>query len=28
MAGTGIYQLARKIKHDYATEAEPAVASE
>ncbi|CAH8275731.1 unnamed protein product [Arabidopsis lyrata] len=28
MAGTGIYQLARKIKHDFATEAEPAVANE
>ncbi|KAH1055614.1 hypothetical protein J1N35_033679 [Gossypium stocksii] len=28
MAGTGIYQLTRKIKHDYFSEAEPAIASE
>ncbi|CAH2078272.1 unnamed protein product [Thlaspi arvense] len=28
MAGTGIYQLTRKIKHDFASEAEPVVAKE
>ncbi|PPS11560.1 hypothetical protein GOBAR_AA09079 [Gossypium barbadense] len=28
MAGTGIYQLTRKIKHDYFSEAKPAIASE
>uniref|UniRef100_A0A1J3IL08 Mitochondrial pyruvate carrier n=1 Tax=Noccaea caerulescens TaxID=107243 RepID=A0A1J3IL08_NOCCA len=27
-AATGIYQLTRKIKHDYASEAEPVVAKE
>ncbi|KFK28802.1 hypothetical protein AALP_AA7G050100 [Arabis alpina] len=28
MAGTGMYQLVRKIKNDFATEAEPAIAKE
>ncbi|KAL6212683.1 hypothetical protein ACLB2K_017901 [Fragaria x ananassa] len=28
MAGTGLYQLSRKIRHDYFSEAEPAVAEQ
>ncbi|XVE87701.1 hypothetical protein DITRI_Ditri19aG0008800 [Diplodiscus trichospermus] len=28
MAGTGLYQLARKIKHDYFSDAEPAIVKE
>ncbi|CAA7030985.1 unnamed protein product [Microthlaspi erraticum] len=28
MMGTGAYQLARKIKHDFASEAEPVVAKD
>ncbi|KAK9681456.1 hypothetical protein RND81_10G003700 [Saponaria officinalis] len=28
MAGTGLYQLSRKIKHDYFQEAEPVAAQE
>ncbi|CAN6913794.1 unnamed protein product [Brassica oleracea] len=28
MAGTGIYQLSRKIKNDFASEVEPVVAKE
>ncbi|KAJ8751792.1 hypothetical protein K2173_025979 [Erythroxylum novogranatense] len=28
MAGTGIYQLTRKLQHDYSAEAETAVAKE
>ncbi|CAI0454239.1 unnamed protein product [Linum tenue] len=28
MAGTGIYQLSRKLRHDYFSEAEPSLAEE